>query len=231
MWVAECQVELERVGGLPEDTIVNRLFFVHRTAATSASLTFGDVENQVAGLFNRIESFYAALSTYWSAGLSGNGRIKLYARGDEKPRAPRAEHAFTFTRSSSRLPSEVAAVLSFEGERQSGMQQARRRGRIFLGPFGTGAAFSGTGDKDARVHPSLMTAALNAAEAHLFEGSTTEAFRHCVFSPTQYAVTNGDEEASVTEIRKYWMDSAFDTQRSRGKAPSGRDVREVESSH
>lgn len=129
------------------------------------------------------------------------------------------------------LPDEVAAVLSFHAdlagvpeEQPDGADagvgvdrlRSRRRGRVFLGPFGDNAI---TGNP-ARIHGNLGSAMVDLA---VRMGNITNA-----------VLTNGAVDAKWVVWSKKdgvprnvvggWRDDAFDTIRKRGVAPLARSI-------
>jgi len=136
-------------------------------------------------------------------GLSGNWQLKIYRLTDDKPRAPvyTSQGSFELT-SQDCLPAEIALVMSFQAEPESGLTQARRRNRIYLGPFGV------TANKDiGRPADLLVETMLFAGKALLIAQDQSITWGWHIYSPTQnahYPVASG------------WVDNAWDSQRRRG---------------
>jgi hypothetical protein len=137
--------------------------------------------------------------------------IKFYDLSDPKPRAPFYDANFTIggTPQSSHLPRELAICLSFQGARVSGSAQARRRGRVYLGPLGLTSNDSTTGRPLAAAISSIQGAAgtLRSASG---SGVWTWIVVSEVAGLNDVIVTNG------------WVDNAFDIQRRRGVTPTSR---------
>jgi hypothetical protein len=90
----------------------------------------------------------------------------------------------------------------------SGISQARRRGRVFLGPLGNNAVSSTTGRVASGAYTAIQTAA-----ATLLGGSGIGDWTWIIWSKassSQVVVDNG------------WIDDAPDVQRRRGVDPSTR---------
>lgn len=107
---------------------------------------------------------------------------------------------------------EVALCLSFRG----GVNTARQRGRIYLGPLGYNDTDS------ARPEVSLITNALNLATAFSNLGGVD--IDWCVHSPTTRAGSL-DLGPSTHPVKLAWVDDAWDTQRRRGLRPLARTTR------
>lgn len=156
---------------------------------------------------------YGTLMTYWSPLLQPNTHeFKIYDMEDPEPRAPVSEGTWSLSSnpSGTALPPEVALCLSFQAPKMSGQVQARRRGRIYFGPFNTAAI--GT---DGRPISGLVTA-LSAVGDGIIVASGATSWNwatHSSYSPTTgLAVDNG------------WVDNEFDTQRRRGREWTTRTV-------
>jgi len=140
-----------------------------------------------------------------------NGRIKWYNLADSTPRAPIKDTVFVVSGSTggNPLPRECAICVSFQGTQISGVRQARRRGRIYLGPVASATTLATTG-----LIASTATAAIRtAAENLLIASAAASNWAWIVWSPT------ADEGAPVDNG---WVDDAFDTQRRRGTDASTR---------
>jgi hypothetical protein len=201
MAIVKAQVSFPSVGADTEDTVVNTWHF--------------DVDNaDVAGVTTAqaaLDSFYTSIKSYLSVLQDWNGgAIKWYNLADAEPRAPFAEGSFVVSGAVSpgTMPPELAICLSFQGIRVSGISQARRRGRVFLGPLGNNAVSSTTGRVASGAYTAIQTAA-----ATLLGGSGIGDWTWIIWSKassSQVVVDNG------------WIDDAPDVQRRRGVDPSTR---------
>lgn len=193
------QATLEADSALPEDRTVN---------TWDVSIPGLDPETELASWHDALFTFYDAFDNYLSVNLSGLLTLKSYARADTPPRVPVLSESTTITPAVGALPPEVALCMSFQGEKISGVNQARRRGRVYLGPFSYGANDTGTGKPIA----GLLTA-VQAAGAALLATSGTSTWSWGVWS----TVNNSD-----TQVVDGWVDNAWDTQRRRGIRPTSR---------
>lgn len=214
---AIAQVTLFRKGNLPENNVVNTMHF-ESDAPTPGQGAFEDFG---PGLMNRIATFYQAIGTTWlSPVLSGNGRVTLYDWANAKPRIPRMSLDFVHGKANQSMPAEVALCISFKAVAAAGVNPARRRGRIFLGPLNSSVAGLGGDESDVRPDVSALDG-LIANFKTMATGSTGGAFRLAIYSPTQGAISGQDDE-SWNDAVTIWADNAFDTIRKRGAKATAR---------
>jgi len=215
MGYARVQARLINDNALPADQAMNVWHF----------LTPGDVSASTADIADLLETFYEDVGAYLSSGLSGTIECRFFDLEDAPPRVPVDTINIAMTPGGSlQLPHEVALCLSFEGPPISGTPQARRRGRLFIGPLDGDVAVTGTGD--ARPNSTALLAITAAAEA-LMTQVTYSGVVWSVFSPTSAGPepwTAGDLLAGFVTITNGWMDNAFDTMRSRGLAATSRTI-------
>lgn len=184
--------------------------------------TPGAVADAATAITDNLDAFYTAIQTYMSVNLTGTGACDFYDLEDVSPRAPVATTAISFAPGTDGFPNEVACCLSYQAPQVSGESQARRRGRLFIGPLATGTGSDQTGD--IRPTSTFRNALVQAAEA-LMDDTTLPGLVWSVFSPATAgpapwsAGTLGDSFFTVTNG---WVNDAFDTQRSRGLAPTAR---------
>lgn len=152
-----------------------------------------------------LTTFYQAIDSLYSSLVdNASATLTTYNMTDPKPRAPVDVRTIgSFTKGSGTLPTEVAVCLSFQGERVSGEDQARRRGRVYIGPLSStvmasDSIYIDSGDRDTLA---------NAAGALVFASDASITYKWCVYSPTN--------EDLVT-VNNGWVDNAPDTQRRRG---------------
>lgn len=185
----------------PEDAVTNTFHFKN-------SDTYLDIDNvrdmlynfynvQAPDAPNAVSSYYSGLS------LSGAWTLKAYALEDPKPRSPVQTWTGTETFGQTAiLPTEVALVLSFQAELESGTIPARRRNRVYLGPFQQNA-----NSANGRPENELVASLLFAGKQLILESDASVRWEWNTYSPTANEanrVTNG------------WVDNAWDTQRRRG---------------
>lgn len=222
------QVTIPNDSALPRDSVVNTWSF-RVPGSLDGDLYAADVKSRLAG-------FYSA----WGASISsaynpGGATIKLFDFGESQPRIPFYESALTITgatTTSNDMPNEVALCLSFEGDRLSGFNQRRRRGRVFLGPFQIAA-----GDYE-HITNSFVDALMTAANTWLLDPGGTYLADWAVYSPyTHHDVPVGEKlnpdtmpevplllNASFVQVTKTWMDNSWDTVRRRGVEATYRKV-------
>lgn len=203
--------------GVPEDVITNTWHFEW--------LGGGDpTPTQLLACIVNVQLFYAG--AYSGTGGAGNwaqyvnltgGSMKMYNLDDPKPRVPVYTYNGTTAGAkdtSPTLPTEVACVLSYHTEYQSGIPKASQRGRIYLGGLGNGWLGAGGASSFPVLTASARNQVANVATA-LCAASLVDQWGWVVYSPKldqQFAVAGG------------WIDNAFDTQRRRGQAATLRQL-------
>lgn len=191
---------LTLAGGIPNDYPVNTLHFGCTVAATGATAILADLPD-----------WFSAFSGIYANVVNQNGhQVKMYDMADPMPRAPIVDTTFDLSAqpSGAPLPSEVALCLSFQGVRTSGSSQARRRGRIYLGPLDITNV-----DTNGRPNATAISAAVTMGGLILADSVASADYTWCVYS------TVDDDLVNVTNG---WVDNSYDTQRRRGLAPSVR---------
>jgi len=207
MTIMRAVVRQHHDSALPEDDMINVWHFNTDVAGPSTSTDHADV-------FNRLQTFYQALDTYQSRLLGAQPTLTIYDLHDPEPRVPVYEANMTgmaYPSTGNPLPSECAICLSFHGVQVSGSPAARRRGRVYLGPWNDAAL-----DPTGKIAGALLTAIDGAATALLASGTTEWA----IYSRTDLPVVT-DLDEGVTVVGG-WIDNAWDTQRRRGEAPTSR---------
>jgi hypothetical protein len=171
-----------------------------------------DIPAAITAWNGALLNFYNNVSDVYSVIVAQNGWVhKVYDLGQPKPRAPVATFNWNIAvnPTGSELPHELAICMSYQGARVSGVPQARRRGRVFLGPIDTGGV-------TAALVATTMQATIKSAGAALLAASQSSSiFDWMVWSPTAgigAVVTDG------------WIDNAVDVQRRRGIAATQRTV-------
>lgn len=198
-YIVRAQVEIKATSGIAEDSAQNVWHFLCANLTTP----FAAIETALINFYRTIEGIYPAT-------IAQNGhRIRQYRLDEPEPRAPVRDSNFNLTNptSGTAMPPELAVCLSFQGARVSGTSQARRRGRVYLGPLDT-AMFTG-GLLTAAVQTSVAGAATNLLTASVGSGDWEWSVYSRMDSVT-VPVTNG------------WVDNAPDVQRRRGLAATNR---------
>ena len=201
MPIIAAQMEIKMLSNVTADSVVNTFHFVNTSTATAVT----DIET---GLF----SFYDDIVGIFPGDVAQNGHVlKCYDLSQPKPRAPVLEETYNFPSgpTTAPLPHQVSVCMSFQGDRVSGVPQARRRGRVFLGPLRSSLVST-----SGRPSSTLVSDVVNAGDALLtFMQSTTTDW--VVYSPT--------DNDSVT-ITNGWCDDRFDIQRRRARDATARTV-------
>lgn len=200
-------VTMPHTSNLPRDVTVNTFHFD----------TDGDVEDAAPAIVANLVAFYNATVTppgnpisYYLAGVisraNDSSRIELINMTDPKPRVPFYTDTFALgvPGSTQALPNEVALCTSWQAPTISGVNQARRRGRIFLGPLANGASDAASG-VPVRPIASLLTT-LKGASQRLVVDSLADGNPLVVYS----RVSGG-----LAQVSNGWIDNEFDTQRRR----------------
>lgn len=200
---AQCNLRSDSLVAM--DDIINVFHFTTVDATTPAA--------GAAAAVVMLKNFYAGIGSFWSSSLTNvDGTIKVYDLADAVPRAPILEdQALDITTGANTLPREVCLTMSFQGVKASGIPQARRRGRVYLGPWVSTAADTGSG----RPGVGLLGAVQAAGAALLAASEASAAVRWVVYSPT-----SGD----VAIVDNGWVDNEWDTQRRRGFQSTARSV-------
>jgi len=192
------QCRLPATSGVVNDLAMNTWHFI------------ADDLTALALAVTSLGTFYDGIDVIYPGTVDvANATYTAYDLDDEMPRAPVLEGTLgSMSSTGNPYPTEMAICLSFQAPRQSGVAQARRRGRVFLGPLDTGA-----GDSSGRPATSYITAIHDAADGLLTASDSASTWSWAVYSPTAgvaITVTNG------------WVDNAFDVQRRRGVDPTSR---------
>lgn len=212
------QVTIPHDSNLPKDAVVNTWhFWVSGDPETANGADMSTPFPEWC--FNAVKHFYnPATGTGPGDSIStayqpANSRFKLYDLGDAQPRIPFLDVTMDIGSGSGAapLPEEVAVCLSYHTVFVSGSPKARRRGRIFLGPFTTSVLNLDVGN--TVVDPTFVNLIKNRA-IELMDDSSDQAY---------WAVYSSVDNASRA-VSGGWVDNAFDIQRRRGRAAASRSV-------
>jgi hypothetical protein len=205
-------VGLQRVSSNPKDTVWNNWHFRSDAIAHNDD-DIADINTALLGLYQDSD---LRLSPY----LSGTGELKHYDMSQPEPRAPIYDSTFLFSPDSvPGLPCELAVCLSYHAPRTSGVNMARRRGRIYMGPFS--ADWLHDDGADNRPSTTLLDLLSTHGAALLGNLGTTHALEWVVYSPTEFAET-GLLSVSCNGLDGGWIDNAWDIQRRRGAEATAR---------
>lgn len=191
-----CQSRMLMTSGIADDAVMNT-FFVGTNP--------GDDGNPA--IVGAWETFMRIFTGSMAGRVAQTGHtLTAYDMADPEPRVPIWEVGWTFDAapSGNALPTEVALCVSFQASKVSGSPQARRRGRLYLGPFEDAV------NTDGRPGSSFVTGAANGLKA--FAEDLAAGF-------CSLLVYSRVDEIGRTAING-WVDNAFDTQRRRGLDPT-----------
>ena len=216
MTTLRATVDLPNVNGLPADTFTNTWHWLSN---------FVDRLDGAVMAHDLLSTFYQAIDGLLAATIDTTATVNVYDLEDPAPRVPIYTNTIALTLGANApLPSEVACVLSFNGTLVSGTPQARRRGRIFLGPLDSAVMDDTLGQSLIQI--SSCTVIAEAAGIMQAAGDPAEV-QWAVFSPTIAGPppwSLGEIFAATTSVVAGYVDNAFDTQRSRGVAATNRSI-------
>lgn len=214
MTTLRAQVSLPNLNGIPADTVTNTWHFLGNTV---------DPLDAANSVLTDITDFYAAVDGVLASCLGTTATLKIYDLEDPEPRVPILTDTFTLSLGAGApLPHEVACVLSFNATLVSGASQARRRGRIFLGPLDSSVMDESGGQ--SVIQSGVCELIGEAADALIAAGSGISR-QWCVFSPTTAGAppwSAGEILAASAVVVGGYVDNAFDTVRSRGTLATSR---------
>lgn len=186
-------VTIQAVTQNPEDVTTNSWHFD------------ADSDADLLGVQTALADFYDAIRAQISNLMSPDLiTTEFYRLSDPPPRRPVVTYTWSVTAwGTSTLPPECAIVLSYQAAPVSGLPQARRRNRVYLGPLSEGVL-----DASGTIVASIVTSIKNAASTLLDTSDAASTWTWAVWSPT-----NG----TGADVASGWVDNAFDTQRRRGR--------------
>lgn len=206
-------VQFDDVSDLPRHTAVNTFYFNQ-----PGPPGWGEPHNP-GNVLDMLDDFYTGkyddqpqtVGMWLSANIKREVRVTAYRLPDPTPRSPVFEGTFTLPAAAgtTEYPAEVALVMSYEAQKESGVPQARRRGRIYLGPFNAEVA------GDGRPGSVLINSIAYAGKGLKNAADASVEWEWVVWSPTS---------DSYALVHRGWIDNAWDTQRRRGIDASSRTV-------
>lgn len=207
-----CAVVIPYRSGLPEDVAVNTWTF--GAGATTPFDMAVEARERLEAFYNTVPSGASdKVTDYLAAYLDkDSARFKAYDLSDPQPRVPVLDVAIDIgdNQTTQDLPHEVALCLSFQGDRESGVNQARRRGRIYLGPLTLGAKTNGSNEVP-RPKAAFLTAVQRAAGELVNKNDGTANW-----------VVWSRKGGTFAKVTGGWVDNEFDTQRRRGARATDR---------
>lgn len=210
------QVAIPYFTRLPNDVVVNTFHFDWAGGGAPTLTNFNT-------LLSDINAFYSTIFPATGGNLINGSLVvtatsfKLFNLTDPEPRVPTFSTTATLGAQTDPLystPLEVALCLSYYATPISGVNQASRRGRLYIGPFGDLLSISGS--PTAFTAPSTATITAFTTAAHNLKTSTT--------ADSWIWVVYSRKLNSSAAIVGGWVDNAWDTQRRRGNAPTVRSL-------
>jgi hypothetical protein len=212
------QVTIPMDGALPEDYVTNTWYFDGDDAGlTPTDAEWGDAVHDLLGAF-----YYVGGAEIFPTQIGANATLKVYDMRDPEPRVPFWTSTFALPAGTGdMLPAEVALCMSFAASPLSGVNQARRRGRVFLGPCRVGAQTIVA--SQSRPTDGVRNG-IAAAAATLIDGLDAvpgAKVKWAIYSPTT-DLGGASIDDSFHDVVSGWVDNAWDIQRRRGPAPTAR---------
>lgn len=210
------QCAFPRDTGLAEDTQTNTWYW---DADPSSFTTAADAASAVATL---LAGFYNSIDDLMHSDIFNSPAIfKHYDMADPEPRIPVREDLIpmVYNGTGGSEPMEISMVVSFQAERESGVNQARRRGRVYLPTFREATILTANGR--AAFSTAAVGQVANAASGLITEG--VPGLNWAVYSPTIFAETQ-DLDLAFNDVVSGWVDREPDVQRRRGGGSFGRVV-------
>lgn len=211
------QVIIPNVSGNPDDAVVNTFHFDDDDDPLAGA------EDTQGWIIGALTQFYGDIDQNLFPNTVGTtGEIRLYDMRDAMPRIPRVVQEFTITPSAGDpLPAEVALCLSFRAAYESGVNPARRRGRVFLGPINNTQTLLVSGQLRPAVDlRNLIASAAAELRTNTHPASPGLDLKWSIYSPATDVGSSIDD--AFNDVISGWVDDAFDTQRRRGAAATAR---------
>lgn len=205
---------IHRDTALGEDDCLNHFYW--RSAPDSPNSLAADVALGVA----KVVDFFVAIQSWMPSAIVSNATITAWDLLESEPRVPVVETSYALAGTSAvgPMPPEVACCLSYSADNSPGVNPARRRGRVFIGPLHaetTEVVGSRVVFKTA-LKNDFAAAALNLAG----DGDPATDPLWSVFSPTIFNSAVGTIEEryqlALAPITQGFVDGEPDIQRRRG---------------
>lgn len=239
MSLYRAQVIHKHVSGLPRDHFTNTFWFVEDdpVAGTPEAIAesvrdfyitlLSPYTSSISSMFSDAvavanhEIRMSEINVVTGANVDGDGAPPIHTEVfDHLGRTPSANPGG--------LPSEVAICLSYRNEDAPGVPLNRRRGRVFLGPWGLSALAEESGTQRPFIHSTLRTQLVGTA-ARLLAAQPWVIYSRPFAGRVGAVKDNGDPKpdlapriGSTYPIQRFWVDDAWDTQRKRGERPVAR---------
>lgn len=214
------QHQIQSANGLAADNVTNTFHFQTPGAPTVADAN--QAITKVKAFFDTVYSGNPAgvgVGTLVSALMLNTGRLcKAYDMDEPPPRVPLATDTSTMIGTGvAAVPREVAVVLSFRSLIASGVPAARRKGRVFIGPFASGTGVNPTQFltvTSSDVRPTLVARQILSRAAVQLANHTAGGALWSTYSTV---------DDFLSPVLSGWIDDACDTQRRRGSKPTTRE--------
>lgn len=195
------QVIIHTTDGLPENFCTNTW---HADCDDVAAVLLWHEE-----LIDFYEQIGTNLSSLIDNANTDPHEINSYRLSDPAPRTIVASTNFSLPGvGTTALPTEVAVCCSFQAQQISGLPQARRRNRVYVGPMSQIAT-----DSNGRVATNCQTAIRNQGSALKSASDAATSWTWAIYSPT---------DGTGADVDNGWVDNEFDTQRRRGRQATDR---------
>lgn len=209
MAVFRAQVVFPMFTNIPSDVTTNTFHFTE-LSPLGLEAAADAITPRLSAFYTNVYGTGREMASYMRP---GNAVVHWYDLSAPVPRVPYTLPLnAVISTTTTTLPTEVSCVLSFQGDAESGVPQARRRGRVFLPALTNGVISASAASAYPQFASAFLTVVTAQAEATLLDLGVT-GMRWAVWSPTDQAatiVTNG------------WVDNTPDTQRRRGIDPTSR---------
>jgi hypothetical protein len=210
MAVAKAQITIPFFTNIPTDVITNTLHFANPIA--SMQTIADEITPEIQDFYEAIYGGSFGIAAYCSPLLA---TVSWYDLADPPPRVPYTlpMPITAAVETATSIPTEVATVLSFQADPESGIPQARRRNRIYIGGLTPNHVSTATGDNFPTIGTTFRAALGDAALLNFItnlSGSDTVWVARSETANTTVPVTNG------------WVDNSPDTQRRRSVEATAR---------
>lgn len=217
------RVELPPASGLSQDKCVLDFAFARIDESAPSETDDTNIANALAAFFNTNGPDGVSVAKYISPFIARTPAVpvaKFYnivVGSLGSPRRSISLPALVAPTSSTGLPCEVAACLSFHADETGILEHvggtrpaARRRGRVYIGPLIPGAVAEATAPY---MLATQFTDQLRTAAHALAVAVAAEDWVWCVWSRS---------DVTLRPVVGGWTDNAPDTQRRRGPDPTSR---------
>lgn len=204
------QVSIKLDSNVPEDAIVNTFYFDQDDNGI-----LPPPDDSYNAVVTSLADFYHAIDTeLFPSNVDTTATVRIYDMRDPQPRLLRRTSTFVIEPSADDpLPHQVSLCMSFAASPLAGVNPARRRGRVYLGPIRKGAALLDS--SQARVWAQVRNAVKTGAESLLVPANVGgSSLSWSLYSPTTDAA-GANIDDSMHDVQSGWVDDVFDTQRRR----------------